>query len=198
MLTVTGHLVGTPSYMSPEQASGRQDLDGRSDLYSLGVTGYVMLSGRLPFEGTTPSDVILQHLGREPVALRVLAPDVPPTLAGAIARCLAKDPGRRWADAASLRTALASAEAPEEDSQEVRALRASALMLVVTALGEAYAWLPRTLDPDWRPPDLLHAPLLAALCIAAVGILAVSPLRPSPRTRSRTSWSCPSWPSTWA
>ncbi len=198
LLTVTGHLVGTPSYMSPEQASGRQDLDGRSDLYSLGVTGYVMLSGRLPFEGTTPSDVILQHLSREPVALRVLAPDVPPTLASAIARCLAKDPDRRWADAASLRTALASAEAPEEDSQEVRALRASVLMLVVTALGEAYAWLPRTLDPDWRPPDLLHAPLLAALCIAAVGILGMSATlkwiqKQTWPTVLRTALGAPSW-----
>ena len=174
MLTVTGHLVGTPHYMSPEQASGRQDLDGRSDLYSLGVMGYVMLSGRLPFEGPTPSDVLMQHLSREPVALRTLAPDVPSTLAGAITRCLAKDPGRRWPDAASLRAALTSAEEPEEESQEVRSLRASVLVLVVAALGEAYAWFPRAFDPAWRPPDLLHSPLLTLLAIAAVGLLGMS------------------------
>jgi hypothetical protein len=174
MLTVTGHLVGTPHYMSPEQASGRQDLDGRSDLYSLGVMGYVMLSGRLPFEGSTPSDVLLQHLSREPVALRTLAPDVPPTLAGAITRCLAKDPGRRWPDAASLRAALAPPEDSEDESQEVRSLRAGALTLVVAALGELYAWFPRAFDPAWRPPDLLHSPLLTLLAIAAVGLLGMA------------------------
>jgi hypothetical protein len=186
LLTVTGQLVGTPAYMSPEQASGRPDIDGRSDLYSLGVTGYVMLSGRLPFEGQTPADMIRQHIDEEPVALRVLAPEVPPTLASAITRCLAKDPGRRWANAASLRAALDPAEAPEEETQEVRVLRASVFTLVAAAVGEAYAWLPRAFDPGWRPPELLHGPLLALLGIAAVGFVGMSATL---RWSERQSWS---------
>ncbi|MEK6767507.1 MAG: serine/threonine-protein kinase, partial [Gemmatimonadota bacterium] len=68
-LTEAGAVVGTPHYMSPEQASGARDLDGRSDLYSLGIMGYAMLSGRLPFEGDSFRDVIVQHVTKAPPPL---------------------------------------------------------------------------------------------------------------------------------
>jgi len=107
-LTEAGAVVGTPYYMSPEQASGARDIDGRSDLYSLGVMGYQMLAGRLPFEGESFQDVIVQHVTQEPAPLAALVPDVPPDLAAAVMRCLAKAPEKRWQDAGSLRTGLAT------------------------------------------------------------------------------------------
>lgn len=112
-LTRHGTVVGTPHYMSPEQASGRSDIDGRSDLYSLGVMGYAMLAGRLPFEGKTAADVLTQHLTREPAPLRSLAPAVSDSTAQAIERCLEKDPAARWQDARSLKLALGASEESE-------------------------------------------------------------------------------------
>ncbi len=104
-LTEAGSVLGTPHYMSPEQASGAA-LDSRTDLYSLGVMAFAMLAGRLPFEGATPRDVVLKHLGQEPPPLEKLAPDAPADLRGAISKCLAKDPAARFPDAGSLREAL--------------------------------------------------------------------------------------------
>jgi hypothetical protein len=103
-LTSTGSIIGTPSYMSPEQASGRGEVDARSDLYSLGVMAYAMLSGRLPFEGKTPADVIVQHMTRpaEPLVVQ----GVSNTLTATVMRCLEKDPARRFARAADLVAAL--------------------------------------------------------------------------------------------
>ncbi len=105
-LTSTGSIIGTPSYMSPEQASGRGEVDARSDLYSLGVMAYAMLTGRLPFQGKTSAEVILQHMTRAPAPLASVAPLVSATLAAAVMRCLEKDPVARWARAGDLVAAL--------------------------------------------------------------------------------------------
>jgi hypothetical protein len=109
-LTRLGNVVGTPHYMSPEQASGRADIDGRSDIYSLGVMAYAMLAGRLPFEGSTPADVLTKHLTQEPAPLRSVAPTVSDSTVEAVERCLAKDPAARWPDARSLKLALGVTE----------------------------------------------------------------------------------------
>jgi hypothetical protein len=85
-------LVGTPEYMSPEQASG-EPLDGRSDLYSLGVVGYYALSGRLPFTAPSVAALLVQQVSKAPPPLVV--PGVPRSLVAVIDRCLAKDPGQR-------------------------------------------------------------------------------------------------------
>jgi len=105
-LTSAGAIVGTPRYMSPEQAAGAAEVDGRSDLYSLGILGYEMLAGDLPFDGRTPSDQLVQRLTREPVALSSRVPDAPIWLTAAITRCLERSPAARWADARALRQQL--------------------------------------------------------------------------------------------
>ena len=105
-LTGTGVVIGTPHYMSPEQATGDRAIDGRSDIYSLGVLGYVMLSGRALFDGRSPSEVLLKQATHQPPPLHVALSGTPDDLVVAIARCLAPDPEARWPDGRSLRLAL--------------------------------------------------------------------------------------------
>jgi serine/threonine-protein kinase len=102
--------VGTPHYMAPEQALGDRDVDGRADVYALGVLGYVLLTGRVPFDGETMQELICQHVTATPAPLRALAPQVPAELAGVIMRCLAKEPRDRWRDAGELTRALEKAK----------------------------------------------------------------------------------------
>lgn len=109
-MTVSGSVVGTPHYMSPEQAAGHGGLDGRSDIYSLGVMAYAMLSGRLPFEGKTAAEILSKHMTQQPVPLRTLASAISDSTSQAVERCLAKGPADRWPDARSLRIALGAEE----------------------------------------------------------------------------------------
>ncbi len=116
-LTGTGMVVGTPHYLSPEQASASREVDGRSDLYSLGVVGYAMLAGRVPFEGESFQDLIVQHISREAPSLALAAPRAPSDLAAALMKCLEKDPDRRWPDGRSLAAAVGG-EVVEEEAPE--------------------------------------------------------------------------------
>jgi serine/threonine-protein kinase len=93
-LTATGQVLGTVHYMSPEQVSG-EPVDGRSDLYSLGVVAFRALTGRLPFDNESASAVLVAHVVKAPPKVRDVAPSAPPLLAGLIDRCLAKDPAKR-------------------------------------------------------------------------------------------------------
>jgi serine/threonine-protein kinase len=104
-LTETGFAVGTPEYMSPEQAAARRDLDGRSDVYSLGCVLYEMLVGQPPFRGS-PEAVIGQHLTEEPRSVTAGRPLVPSHVAGAVHRALAKTPADRFNTAAQFSEAL--------------------------------------------------------------------------------------------
>ena len=114
-LTQAGAVLGTLQYMSPEQVSG-EALDGRSDLYSLGVVAYFILSGRLPFGDLAGAAVILAHATREPRSLLDVAPSVPPSLARVVHQCLAKRPDDRPASgdimADALERALSEASLP--------------------------------------------------------------------------------------
>ncbi|MFN2397203.1 MAG: protein kinase [Gemmatimonadaceae bacterium] len=108
-LTVTGIAVGTPAYMSPEQALGERDVDGRSDIYSLGVVAYQMLAGEVPFAGRNTTALLLRHLNEIPRSLRSSRVDLPPGLVNAIERALAKRREDRWQNAADFGSAIAAA-----------------------------------------------------------------------------------------
>ena len=111
-LTATGIAVGTPAYMSPEQAIGERDIDGRSDLYSLGIVGYQMLTGELPFAATNTPSMLMKHINQAPRPIRELRPDLPAGLAHGIDRAMAKHPDQRWPDAGAFRDALTNDAAP--------------------------------------------------------------------------------------
>ena len=104
-MTRTGALMGTPNYMSPEQAQG-QRVDIRSDIYSLGIVLYQMLTGQLPFEANTPYEVIRQHVEQTPERVRRLRSDIPSTIERIVNQCLEKDPRRRFQTPAELVQAL--------------------------------------------------------------------------------------------
>jgi len=105
-LTSAGMAIGTPSFMSPEQAAGESEIDGRSDLYSLGIVTYQMLSGELPFNAPTVAGILMKHITEPAPLLHEKFDDISEDLSLAVARCLEKDPENRWASADALRRAL--------------------------------------------------------------------------------------------
>ena len=107
-MTVTGAMMGTPHYMSPEQARGHRE-DIRSDLYSLGVLLYQMLTGEVPFDAETPLEVLEMHRETTPPKVRQERSEVPRPLEAVVARCLEKDPGRRYQAPEELAHALKEA-----------------------------------------------------------------------------------------
>jgi eukaryotic-like serine/threonine-protein kinase len=125
-LTATGMAIGTPAYMSPEQCAGDRTIDGRSDLYSLGVVGYQMLSGLPPFTGSSTPALLIKQISEAPVPLRERRPDVPEPLARIIMALLAKAPNDRFADARAFVVALDGGPVPEAAAQPVASAIAAA------------------------------------------------------------------------
>lgn len=95
-LTGSGMLLGTPAYLSPEQASGERQIDARSDIYALGIVAYESLTGQLPFEGDSAQQLIAQHITAEPIHIQRRRSDVQSAVADAVMRCLAKQRADRW------------------------------------------------------------------------------------------------------
>ncbi|HEX6630070.1 MAG TPA: serine/threonine-protein kinase, partial [Gemmatimonadaceae bacterium] len=198
-VTAAGLVMGSPRYMSPEQASGETVLDGRSDLYTLGLVGYEMLAGRPPFTGPGVQAVLAQHLTAMPPPLAERAPGTPPALLAVIERALAKDPNVRWPDARAMARALAAALGEPAASGETplagtappvlarRRWRIPALLGVLALLAAAtpLAWRaahrdgpPRGVDPlrsfFVAPFDVLSPdPALAWLREGSVSMLAM-------------------------
>ena len=108
-MTGTGIVLGSPRYMSPEQAAGERSLDGRSDIYALGLVGYEMLAGEPVFGAASGPSLMAKHITERPETLVTRAPGTSPALAGVIERALEKSPDARWPDAASMAQALAEA-----------------------------------------------------------------------------------------
>ncbi len=140
-LTATGLSVGTPLYMSPEQAAGDANLDGRSDLYALGCVLYEMLGGQAPFTGPTAQSITRQHIMTDAPPVTNLRPTAPPALARALARSLAKNPADRFATAGELIRALTSPDQAPPGSVRSRRARliVAAGVLVVATMATAWA-----------------------------------------------------------
>ncbi len=110
-LTATGIAIGTPAFMSPEQSAGDRDIDGRTDLYALGIVAYQMLCGDLPFNATSTPALLVKHLSEKPMPIdrRV---SVPADLARAVMLCLEKNPDDRFPDARAFVEALETGNVP--------------------------------------------------------------------------------------
>ncbi len=113
-LTRTGTVVGTPAYMSPEQAAGESAVDARGDVYGLGAVAFFALTGRPPFQGKTLGQLLAAHRSEPPPPLT----DVPADLAAVVTRCLAKDPRDRFPSAVALERALAQCACAADWSAE--------------------------------------------------------------------------------
>jgi serine/threonine-protein kinase len=176
-----GELLGTPEYMSPEQASG-EALDGRSDLYSLGVVGYYAMSGRLPFTAASVAALLGQHVTKPCPPLD--APGAPRSLVAAVERCLEKSPDARFQSGEELATALGTAlEARRDLPVPLRAFLAASrtglrAQLVVTwaaagiLIPTGLSLLVRAVFPAAVPAIFSHGITAIALGLGAATILA--------------------------
>ncbi len=117
-LTADYTVSGTPQYMSPEQATATAGVDGRADIYSLGAILYFMLTGRPPFEGTNPTELLIAHARDPVVPPSHHRPEIPADLEAVVLRCLAKQPGDRYPDARALAAALAACASAGDWSDE--------------------------------------------------------------------------------
>jgi serine/threonine-protein kinase len=133
-LTTSGIVVGTPAYMSPEQAGGESVLDGRSDIYSLGCVLYEMLAGEPPFTGPTAQAVLAKHATERPASLRIVRATIPPWLQGTVNVALAKVPADRFVTASKFAEALQRARRPRPHRWRV-VLAAVAVAIVALIVG---------------------------------------------------------------
>ncbi|KGM57597.1 hypothetical protein N799_05975 [Lysobacter arseniciresistens ZS79] len=178
-LTRSGAVVGTPDYLSPEQARG-EAVDGRSDLYALGLILYEMLAGQQAFAGGTVTEVLAQRMVRTPAPVTALQPDVPTWVARLVDRLLRPRAAHRFADAAAVVQAIDRKEVPRDVAPPRRAVWAVALLLLFASLAVAGWWwsqrtpvsvapvAPTTLDrlmvlPVTTPDGRIDDPRLAAL-----------------------------------
>ena len=142
-LTSTGTIVGTPHYMSPEQASGDPHLDHRTDMYSLAVVGYHMLTGGVPFEGESTRAILFKQMMESPRSMRELVPEVPDGLMAAVSKGMAKEPADRYPDieafSAALEAAMDVARPPQAPLPAARKPQRWPLMLAGAGLLAAVA-----------------------------------------------------------
>ena len=127
-LTAAGMIIGTPEYLSPEQAAGLP-IDNRSDVYALGIVLFQLLSGRVPFTGTTPVAVAIKQAMQEPPSLSQLNPAIPPSVEQAILKALAKKPEQRYATAGDLARAVRAAVTDPQPAAKVSLLSTGETLL---------------------------------------------------------------------
>ena len=150
IVTQAGMAVGTPSYMSPEQAFGASDVDGRADIYSLGIVGYRMLLGRLPFSGGA-QQLMTQHATAKPADLALAVPASERKLAEVIMCAIEKDPKARWGRAEDLRDELQTLAREGSDLPEglQRVEMLGTKFLVADAAITVIFYLSTLWDPQW-------------------------------------------------
>jgi serine/threonine-protein kinase len=154
-VTGTGVSIGTPAYMSPEQASGERELDGRTDVYSLGCVLYEMLAGEPPFTGPTIQTIVAKLLTTDPAPLSVVRPGTPPAVQDIVKHALARTPADRYPSAADLTAAVeralrgarrtggtseVSVAAPAPKSLVARRPAVLFILGITLGLGALFAW----------------------------------------------------------
>jgi serine/threonine-protein kinase len=147
-ITATGVIIGTPSYMSPEQATGVRDLDARSDIYAFGCVAFEMLTGVPPFRGTTIPAIVTQHLTAEVPSARALRPELSPAVDVVLQRAMAKEPASRFATIREFGEAFAAS---------------------LTALGRD-AVDPASPAVPARTPVTRRGPLMAVIAVALIAL----------------------------
>ena len=157
-LTVAGAIMGTPDFISPEQSEDARNVDGRSDIYSLGMTLYFLLAGRVPFEVGSPVEKLRKHMDAEPAPLETLRDDIPEPLSATLARMITKNPDERFQSPAKVAEALASiaessSVASSRTSQRIRRRTALGIGVLLTALIGIGQWSEffgsRPVKPDY-------------------------------------------------
>lgn len=195
-LTTTGIIIGTPQYMSPEQACGDKTIDARSDQYSLAVVGYRMLAGGLPFEGESTRAVLYQQLVAEPPPIASRVAGVPSGLAATIQRAMSKEPSERFANmaefAAALDTGAWSATgfrraAPTHVARRVQIAGAGVLVLGLLIAGGW--WIASRAAPSSHVAATPPAPVPADSAVTPPpppppAPVAVSTIKPTPKPRT--------------
>ena len=151
-LTGVGVAIGTPAFMSPEQAAGERNIDGRSDLYSLGVVTYQMLTGKLPFNAPSVAGILMKQITEAAPDIRSSRPDIPEDLALAVARCLEKDPESRWPTADALRRALETRNVGDYQPTAARRVGPAGQRGSGTAFGRSSSRVPDLRSRGNRPP----------------------------------------------
>ncbi len=166
-LTNAGDILGTPTYMAPEQVSNRRGKpSARSDVYSLGVILYEMLTGRPPFQGATPMDTLFLVLDQDPVRPRLLNPKVDPDLELICLKCIQKDPGLRYGSAAEL---AADLEAYLKD--EDLSVRAFNLRTVANLFSRAFRDTHHApVLENWGLLWMVHSVQTLLLCLLTAGM----------------------------
>ena len=152
-LTATGIAIGTPTYMSPEQAAGERSIDGRSDLYSLGILGYQMLTGEPPFIANSTPAILVKHISERPTPVEQRRADVPPDLANVIMTLLEKDPAHRFPNAAAVVTALDTGRMPTIDRPLAPASTAPAGSIATRSSSPYAATTNQTFAPAGPTPE---------------------------------------------
>ena len=157
-LTLTGVAVGTPTYMSPEQAIGEGEIDGRSDLYSLGIVGYQMLCGAPPFSANSTPALLLKQVTEPLPSLRARNASAPTALVNAIERALAKKPGDRWPSVRAFGDAVNGAQAAAPANLPVIGVPAIAVPSAPRSVAEAPAPMREAMREAMREPERAYAP----------------------------------------
>jgi eukaryotic-like serine/threonine-protein kinase len=181
-LTQAGQIFGSPNYMSPEQLRSATDVDGRTDIWALGVVFYELVSGKLPFGGKSMADVLAAVVRDVPPPLSTVCPEVSPELAEVIAKCLEKEPGDRFADVVELANALAPFASPEKQGLVARIKRVVAVRAAAPSRSGSSEFFPTPARGIVNDKQLTPNTVVAVERVSRAGGSRIDSLVPAPKT----------------